>query len=293
LIDVQNAVFVQATSIAGSEIVGTYTLASQTTSGFIEVNGQITPWVVPGAVDTFLLGVNSKGDLIGVYDNDPDSRITFGFVDRSGVLTTIPIAANQVTPLKVNNQGVVIGISTSTTSHSSFMYDKSGMVTFITHGSDTVNVHDINDNGVVVGDLSSDFGLTQHGFLYSKGAFSIVDIPNALSTSITAINNNGDVAGQYEDGFGTLHGFFLDHTGTITQIGVDQPTALNNNDVVVGTANIGGIHTAAAWSNGTTFTLAPSGARGSVATGVSSNNTVIGSFFDAGGIEHAFIATPV
>ena len=48
-----------------------------------------------------------------------------------------------------------------------------------------------------------------HSFLFSKGAFTVTDVPGATLTNNRGINARGDISGNYTDGSGNTHGFLL------------------------------------------------------------------------------------
>ena len=46
-----------------------------------------------------------------------------------------------------------------------------------------------------------------HGFLFSKGAFTVTDVPGATVTNNRGISARGDISGNYTDDSGNTHGF--------------------------------------------------------------------------------------
>jgi probable HAF family extracellular repeat protein len=78
----------------------------------------------------------------------------------------------------------------------------------------------INDSGQIVGYFGDAAGL--HGFLYSGGSFTTIDVPGAVQTIANGINDSGQIVGSFSDAAG--HGF-LDSGGTFTTI--DAPGALS------------------------------------------------------------------
>jgi probable HAF family extracellular repeat protein len=52
----------------------------------------------------------------------------------------------------------------------------------------------INNNGVVAGYFQDTNGVV-HGFLYSGGRFTQIDVPGALATGLSAINDSDDLVG--------------------------------------------------------------------------------------------------
>lgn len=63
----------------------------------------------------------------------------------------------------------------------------------------------INNAGQIVGLYDDADGVT-HGFIWSKGVFMTIDVPDAVRTEVYSINANGEIAGVYDDEDG-VHGF--------------------------------------------------------------------------------------
>jgi hypothetical protein len=63
----------------------------------------------------------------------------------------------------------------------------------------------INDMGQVVGSYLDNI-FNNHGFLYSGGVYTTLDVPLAEFTTATGINGSGQIVGYYTDASG-IHGF--------------------------------------------------------------------------------------
>ena len=90
----------------------------------------------------------------------------------------------------------------------------------------------------IVGGFSTGTSST-HGFLYSGGGFTTVDVPGASSTYPGGINDNVQIVGGFQDNIGGSHGF-LYSGGSFTTIVVPgatmggSPHAINNSGQIVG-----------------------------------------------------------
>jgi probable HAF family extracellular repeat protein len=70
----------------------------------------------------------------------------------------------------------------------------------------------INGSGQIVG-AYSDSSFHRHGFLYSNGTYTTLDVPLASQgTFASGINDAGQIIGQYQDATGS-HGFEECHIG--------------------------------------------------------------------------------
>jgi probable HAF family extracellular repeat protein len=85
----------------------------------------------------------------------------------------------------------------------------------------------INDRGEIVG-AYTDSSRKVHGFLFSNGVYTMVDVPGAASTLARGINSRGDIVGSYQvtpsKPGGDNHGFVLRDGALLT---VNYPNHLN------------------------------------------------------------------
>ncbi|NOU44490.1 MAG: hypothetical protein HOO87_13235, partial [Methyloglobulus sp.] len=94
-------------------------------------------------------------------------------------------------------------------------------------GSIDILPNRMNNNGQVVGTYI-DSTNKWHGFVYSNGVFTSIDVPDAGYTNVKDINNNGQLIGEYSNStYGHTHGF-LNKNGVFTTIDLPdyQSTAL-------------------------------------------------------------------
>ncbi len=169
----------------------------------------------------------------------------------------------------------------------------------------------INSAGQIVG--AFDFGYWifgyyfMHGFLYSAGRFTTIDVPGAFATQASSINDSGQIVGTYVDPPyldpdmlvsmpGASHGFLLSG-GTFTTLdipgataGTTSPSGFNATGQIVGSyQDAAGSH-GFLLSGGTVSPIdVPGAAAGTTsAYGIKAVGQIVGSYVDATGL-HGFL----
>ncbi len=157
----------------------------------------------------------------------------------------------------------------------------------------------LNSQNVVVG-VYRDAASTRHGFIWSKGAFTTIDHPDAaapLGTSAIGINDPGEVVGTYVDADGDRHGFVLSKKGVYVTL--DVPGALFT--VAQGINNRGDIAGLYLGEDLTThgFVLSEAGFTAvdvpdsdwTEVYSINAQGEIVGAYEDSSGV-HGFSATP-
>jgi probable HAF family extracellular repeat protein len=140
--------------------------------------------------------------------------------------------------------------------------------------------------------------LHSHGFKYSSGTYTDIDVPGANNfTAATAINAAGQIVGYFQDGSGT-HGF-LDVNGTFTTL--NDPlatngtaaTGINDQGQIVGYYNDNvGAHSFR-YSGGVYTTIDFPGTNATRAYGINNAGQIVGTYTVPGlAVSHGFIAQP-
>jgi uncharacterized membrane protein len=258
---------------------------------------------VPGAVDTFLTGINDRGDLVGGYTNEIFGPAYAFFTQGDSLITIAVPGSSDTTAFGINNHDKIVGSFVTDEQHG-FVYSSKRQkfkqidVPFPT-GVFLTRVNGINNRGQSVGEyLDHPTSNEQHGFLYSNGEFSSIDVPHAEVTSANSINNQGQIVGFYADRF-TLqrHGFVTDGEEFTS---VDVPflgasntvlTGINRRGQIVGIYDdSGGVH-GFVKDAGIFTTIDVLGAFETVALGINRHGEIVGWYSDGVGI-HGFVAIP-
>ena len=190
--------------------------------GFLVRDGQVTTLDVPGASETFALGINNSGTVAGYWDLlDQDGNILalYGFTWKDGGFLDTQInfpGAGGTGIFGINARGNLSGVWVPDPNGSiehgfvcpktgeCFSYDApiQGSVPF-TDGKE------INAQGQVVGINVGDDGIW-HSYLMSGGTFTMVDFPGSTGTGAFGLNSAGQIVGKYFDANGATHGFLAE-----------------------------------------------------------------------------------
>jgi uncharacterized membrane protein len=187
--------------------------------GFVVTDGNVTILDVPGASETFALGINDSGLVAGYWDlldADFNYLAIYGFTWKDGIFIdtqiSYPGAAGSAV-FGINARGDLSGVwlpdffsgiehgFVCPKSAPCFSYDApiQGNVPF-TDGKE------INAHGQVVGINVGDDGIW-HSYLMTEGTFTMIDFPGSTGTGAFGINSAGQIVGKYFDANGDTHGF--------------------------------------------------------------------------------------
>jgi uncharacterized membrane protein len=212
-------------------IVGTYTRADAAAHGFRrELDGTFTTIDFPdaaGSGDTYVTGINSRGQVAGAYRILTAPRVVLhGFVSGGSGFTTVdvPDAIGHTYINDIDDRGRLVGLYDH--ADRGYLRDARGRFSvFAAPGAATFTFPSgINKKGEIVGNYDDAAG-NVHGFLRKRrGRFARVDVPGAKATSAIRINDHGQIVGIYS---GTTTSFaaadarsFLLDRGKLTRIEV-------------------------------------------------------------------------
>lgn len=162
----------------------------------------------PGAINTFLYGINKGGAMVGAFvSNSGDDG--FELVGGKFTLLQFPGSLN-TSAFGINDQGVIVG---------EYDFDGAFLHGFILRNGAYQTVDDpdknnafgtrllgINNSGVAVGEYE-DSEAFFHGFIYKNGAFENVIYPGSRNTFVQGINNLGLITGLAYFSDGSNKGF--------------------------------------------------------------------------------------
>jgi probable HAF family extracellular repeat protein len=265
------------------------------------INGDVsltfTTIDVPGAGYTQALGINSGGNIVGIYGQSTETD-AHGFSSRAGTFTFFDYPGESITvPFGINDTGLIAGYAGSL-SAVGFVYD--GVTfTLIRHGNDSfTTAFGINNANLLVGGFG-DPGSTR-GYELRGQKFKTLSPPPGgwIYVYAQGINNLGQIVG-WDVGAGTNGFLFKDGTyQTISVPGALDTEAygINDDGIIVGWNDA---CTPGCYSHG--FALRAGkfikidfpGAEQSYALGISKAGQIVGAYQLADHVYHGFVTSPI
>jgi probable HAF family extracellular repeat protein len=262
---------------------------------------------IPG-VATSVSGINNAGVMVGSFEGtDPNSTTLFDthafvrdaaggitIIDLPGALLTIPGTINDLGDVA----GSIFGDPVDGSTHG-FILHNGVFQPIVFPGATSTFVGAINNNGDLVGQFQ-DSQFNVHGFLFSDGQFTVLDLVPLVSSNVTiptAINNKGVIAGTVlvPD---TFRGFTLKNDlfrpFDVPDQGQTNGIGFNDGGDIVGwyiDAN-GVQHGYLRTSQPQFFTVDFPGGDNIIPLGINAQGTIVGTYHDANG-PHSFRADPI
>jgi uncharacterized membrane protein len=283
----------------------------------------------PGALCTSLWGINDSGDVLGqaAFSVDCTGRtISFVYHSKNGTITALATVPGKVgtAAIGINDAGVIVGgAGDGVTNADLALILRHGAFSYFTHpGSVQTQGRAIGDAGLVTGYSTNDAGIDVP-FLYDAAnqRFTDIVVPGLSPGSFNVaqgVNRMGEVVGSFRLDAGAAYagspagpyGFSLDRRGVVTLFrvngyrtrarGITESGRIAGflTDDVVG-SDRGFVATLPARGGFQSLTVTGSdlldvpGASGTYVEGINEVGVVAGQWFDAAGVTHGFIATPL
>jgi len=253
---------------------------------------------VPGATFTRAYGINDTGQIVGDY-LDSSGRL-HGFRLSGGRFTKINVPGSDGTTdaRGISDNGLIVGQY-----EQSFIYGflrQRGSYTKIQYPSAQLTfARGINHAGQVVGYYVKNIlhDPRTHGFVFSGGVYTTLDIDNSV-TEPNGINNLGDIVGTYWDGSCTpscMRGMVLTD-GVFQSIDFPEATAtsafgISSDKRIVGSYSRNGSEPfrGFALTRGKFQTIQFPHAKSTDCYGVNSAGDIVGIYTDSNSINHGFL----
>ena len=136
--------------------------------------------------------MNDGGDVVGTYN---DGLVQHGFVYSGGTYTDVDFpGATSTFATGVDTAGDIVGFYSDATTTRGFAL-RAGVFSQIVYPlQPNTYVWGINDSDEISG-YFYDANNVSHGFVFSSGAYSQVDVAGAKATLVARIKNGGEVLG--------------------------------------------------------------------------------------------------
>jgi hypothetical protein len=238
---------------------------------------------VPGGANTAARGINSAGGVVGTFTR---AGRTLGFLCRGGTFSQIEVPGAAVTvPSAIDNAGRIVGYFNrgDGLGNHGFLFASGNFTTLDVPGAVATEALGIDNAGQIVGSFTDSRG--NHGFTNLGSSFTPIDVRGAVSTTATGINDAHEIVGTYVDTNSRVRGFL--YAGglfsTLDSPGGEQPVTLgiNNARQIVGLPGF-------LYRSGIFAAIELTGAAG----GINNAGRIVGSYLDASGQSHGFLATP-
>ena len=234
------------------DVIGNYS----TNTGFFWHAGKLTDLgELPGAGYAYAAALNASGAVVGYSGNSSGTGSwSHAFVWRDGKMTALPDLGSSGQAAAINDGGTVAGAVYDASGDVIAAEWQHGKLTTLPGlGGSFSEATLISDTGIVVG-LSSDASASDHAVVWENG--KVVDL--GLGNPV-AVNDRGQVLVNATPSSGPWHAFIWDH-GKETALPADTSAdALNNEGQVVGYVQAPGSSTSTGfvWHNGTLTNLGP------------------------------------
>ena len=242
----------------------------------------------PGATTTTPWGINTRGDIAGLYVSA--DKATHGFLLSGGQFNKIDYPGATGTELYgLNAAGDLVGVYTLDGVRRGFLLKGGQFVKIDFPGAATTETSAINSRGDAIGFYANADKVT-HGFLLSDGKYSNIDFPGAPSTVPSGINSQGDISGSYGS---TARAYFWSEGEYTTWEGpaatFTNTTGINARGDVVGRYVAGGVSHGYVQIAGQFSTIDFPGATFSGATSINQRRDILGRYRNADGVTHGFL----
>jgi hypothetical protein len=170
--------------------------------GFLDLAGSFSTIDIPGAEETWAMGINNSGDIVGFY---VDSASNYhGFLNVGGSFTTIDVPGALWTEVYgINDSGDIVGTYRTSTGNHGFLKTGESLTTIDFPGASGTFANGINNSGDIAGFYLNQSHITNRGFLATANApiISVTPMSNdygnvKVKRSKTAsfkVTNNGTV----------------------------------------------------------------------------------------------------
>jgi MYXO-CTERM domain-containing protein len=252
----------------------------------------------PGSTNSQVFGINDTGQVVVADDG-------IGEIYQAGTFSPLPaLPGYQISPLAINNAGTIVGGATDSANvEHGFVYSGGSYNLFDMPGSNQTEARAINQNGFsVVGYYTDSVTGNSYGFGYNPATTvsTIINPPGSVFTIAQGVNTANQIVGSGNNGTGDYGFLVQDGIFNTFQIngGITAARGINDTGLitgwtcqVAGGCGTSGMQAFVGTSSGYQLLSAP-GAVSTYGEAINNLGQVAGSYTDALGNSHGFIATP-
>ena len=138
-------------------------------------------------------GLNDNGQVVGLLLNGATFGIPVLYANGTATPLALPTDAQQVYELKgITDNGLIVGSQGTTHFSQALAYQGGAVLNLGLPQTLNGTAYGANNQGQVVG-FDDPFSGPQHGFLFSQGALTYLDVPGTAQTVLTGINDAGQI----------------------------------------------------------------------------------------------------
>ena len=168
-------------------------------TGFVYAGGKFTAVNFPKSNGTQAIGINDKGDVVGLYLDS--GNVQHGFVKRGSKYTTIDVTGDTTSEAwGINNSGqIAVFAIGSAGGYQSFIYNGKTFkkISDPNAGTSGTIIRDVNNKGDATGAYFNSSG-QEVGYLFHGGKYYDVKDPKANNnTRPDGVNDKLEIVGRY------------------------------------------------------------------------------------------------
>jgi len=176
--------------------------------GFVYSGGKFTVIKFPKSNATQAIGINDKGDVVGLYLDS--SGVQHGFVKRGAKYTSIDVTGDSSSEAwGINNSGEITVFAIGTAGgYQSFLYNGKTFkqISDPKAGTSGTIARIVNNKGDVAGAYFNSAAAEIGFFLYGGKYYDVID-PKATATRPDGLNDKLEIVGRYTNSSGSTLGF--------------------------------------------------------------------------------------
>jgi probable HAF family extracellular repeat protein len=219
---------------------------------------------LPGSSNSFALGVNDRGEAVGILESASDLRDTQAFLYRMGKSQILRSLGGHTSAARcINSSGLIAGNAQTESLQVHAASWLQGKVRDLgtLPGGDSSRAFAVNERGDIAGESNSSANGKARAVIWSRtGIHALGLLPGGSFSSAQAINAGDIVVGYADDAEGQANAVRFQH-GRVRNLGTlgDAPSSalgINDDGVIVGASAIHeGMMRAFLWKNGRMYDL--------------------------------------